>query len=170
MCLPALSLFFLTNPCVVSARMCSSGNLMDWVWWGGVLTWCWGSFSLVFVCGGGVRCPVAAVWTLDAHRLCFPIATYSLCMGMGDGCYVTPAAGLGGCSLYVCGRGRSKMCEGQWRGHVRGMVEGMGAIHPYLPPSRTCMSVFELAVGLVGPIVTLSLVVSVSQGSPTALE
>jgi hypothetical protein len=29
----------------------------------------------------------------------------------------------------------------------------MGTIHPYAPPSRTCMSVFELAVGLAGPIV-----------------
>ena len=62
------------------------------------------------------------------------------------------------------------MCEGQWRGRVRGVVEGTGAIHPYLPQNRTCMSVFELAVGLVGPIVSLYLVVSVSQRSPTALE
>ena len=61
-------------------------------------------------------------------------------------------------------------CEGQWRARVRGVVEEMGAIHPYAPPSRTYMSVFELAVGLVGPIVMFCLGVSVSQGSPTALE
>ncbi len=109
---------------------------------------------------------MAAVWTLDAHRLCFHIATYSMCMGMGDGGKVTPAAGLGGCSLCVCGRGRSKMCEGQWRAHVRGVLEEMGAIHPYAPPSRTYMSVFKLAATLVGPIVILYLVVSVSRRSP----
>jgi hypothetical protein len=56
-------------------------------------------------------------------------------------------------------------CEGQWRAHVRGVVEEMGAIHPYAPPSRTYMSVFELAVGLVGPIVMFCLGVSVSHGS-----
>ena len=47
------------------------------------------------------------------------------------------------------------MCEGQWRVHVRGVVEEMGAIHPYAPPSRTYMSVFKLAATLVGPIVIL---------------
>jgi hypothetical protein len=168
--LPAFSPYFLISICIVSMCMCSGGNLMRWMRWGEVLTWCWGSFSVAFLCGARVRCPVAAVWALDAHRLCFPIATYSLCMGMGDGCYVTPAAGSGGCGLGVCGGGWSWIWEGQWRGLVRGVVEGTGAIHPYLPPSRTCMSVFELAVGLVGPIVTLYLVVSVSQGSPTALK
>ena len=58
------------------------------------------------------------------------------------------------------------MCEGQWRAHVRGVVEEMGAIHPYAPPSRTYMSVFKLAATLVGPIVILYLVVSVSRRSP----
>ncbi len=105
---------------------------------------------------------MAAVWTLDAHRLCFPIATYSMYMLMGDGIHAMPAAGYGGCSLCVCGRGRSKMCEGQWRAHVRGVVEGMGAIRPFPPQSRTDMSVLELAVGLVGPMVILYLGVSVS--------
>ena len=59
-------------------------------------------------------------------------------------------------------------CEGQWRAHVRGVVEEMGAIHPYAPPSRTYMSVFKLAATLVGPIVILYLVASVSQGLHTA--
>ncbi len=165
MCLPAFSPCFMTSTCVMSVCMCSGSNLTRWVQWCGVLTWCWGSFSVAFVCGARVRrCPVAAVWALDVYRLCFPIAICLVCMGMGGGIYATLAAGLGGCSLCVCGRGWSKMWEGQWRVHVRAVVEGMGAIHPYAPPSRTCMSVFELAVGLVGPIVILSLGVSVSHG------
>ena len=67
----------------------------------------------------------------------------------------------------VCvGEAGARCGEGQWRGHVRGVVEGMGAIHPYAPPSRTYMSVFKLAATLVGPIVILYLVVSVSRRSP----
>ena len=53
-CLPALSPCFLTLICVVSARMCSGGNLMWWMWCGGVLKWWWGSFSLGFVCKTGL--------------------------------------------------------------------------------------------------------------------
>jgi hypothetical protein len=53
-CLPWLSPCFLKLLCVVSARMCSGGNLMWWVWRGGVFTWWWGSFSLGFVCKTGL--------------------------------------------------------------------------------------------------------------------
>ena len=73
-------------------------------------------------------------------------------------------SGLGRLQPLCVWGGRSKMCEGQWRAHVRGVVEGMDAIRPFPPQSRTDMSVLELAVGLVGPIVILSLGVSVSHG------
>ncbi len=52
--LPAFNLCFLTSICVVSARMCSSGNLTGWVWCGEVLTWWWGSFFTCFVCKTGL--------------------------------------------------------------------------------------------------------------------
>ena len=52
--LPALSPCFLVFIYVVSVRMCSGGNLMRWVLWGGVLMWCWGSFSMCFVCKTGL--------------------------------------------------------------------------------------------------------------------
>jgi hypothetical protein len=52
--LPAFNLCFLTSICVVSARMCSGGNLIWWVWCGGVLMWWWGSFSMCFVCKTGL--------------------------------------------------------------------------------------------------------------------
>jgi hypothetical protein len=56
--LPPLSPCFLISIYVMSARMCSGSNLMRWVWWDGVLTWWWGSFSVCFVCemGLGVLC------------------------------------------------------------------------------------------------------------------
>ena len=53
-CLPAFSPCFLVFIYVVSVRMCSGGNLMRWVLWGGVLMWCWGSFSMCFVCKTGL--------------------------------------------------------------------------------------------------------------------
>jgi hypothetical protein len=52
--LPALSPCFLVYIYVVSVRMCSGGNLMRWVLWGGVLMWWWGSFSVCFVCKTGL--------------------------------------------------------------------------------------------------------------------
>ena len=56
--LPPLNPCFLISIYVMSARMCSGSNLMRWVWWDGVLTWWWGSFSVCFVCemGLGVLC------------------------------------------------------------------------------------------------------------------
>ena len=67
MCLPALSPCFLISICVMSVRMCSGGNLIRWVLWGGVLTWWWGSFSVCFVCktGLGVLC-AELVWQICA--------------------------------------------------------------------------------------------------------
>jgi hypothetical protein len=53
-CLPALNPCFPAAICVVSMRMCSGGNLMRWVWCGGLLTWWWGSFSMCFVCKTGL--------------------------------------------------------------------------------------------------------------------
>jgi hypothetical protein len=66
-CLPALSPCFLISVCVMSVCMCSGGNLMRLVRWGGVLTWRWGSFSLRFVCktGLGVLC-AELVWQIYA--------------------------------------------------------------------------------------------------------
>ena len=52
--LPVLSPCFLTSTCVMSTRMCSGGNLMRWMWCGGLLTWWWGSFSMCFVCKTGL--------------------------------------------------------------------------------------------------------------------
>jgi hypothetical protein len=80
--------------------------------WGAVV---WGADVVVgvvfscFVCGARVRFPMAAVWALDVQRLCLLIATYSVYMSLGDGIHATPAAGLGGCGLCVCGRGWSKV-------------------------------------------------------------
>jgi len=50
--LPAFSPCFLTSTYVMSMCMCSGSNLMGRMRWVGVLTWWWGSFSVVFVCGG----------------------------------------------------------------------------------------------------------------------
>ena len=57
-CLPALSPCFLTSICLMYARMCEYGCGAGLVWWCGVLTWWWGSFSVCFVCktGLGVLC------------------------------------------------------------------------------------------------------------------
>ena len=46
------------------------------------------------VCGFGAA---------DMRRLCFPIATYSVCMGMGGGAGTRPVARLGGCGPSVGG-------------------------------------------------------------------
>ncbi len=48
-CLPVPSPCFPTSICLMYARMCSGGNLIRWVLWGGVLMWSWGSFSVCFV-------------------------------------------------------------------------------------------------------------------------
>ena len=53
-CLPALSPCFPAAICLMYARMRSGGNLMRLVLWGGVLMWCWGSFSMCFVCKTGL--------------------------------------------------------------------------------------------------------------------
>ena len=45
---------------------------------------------------------VCGVGAADMHRLCFPIATYSMYMGMGGGAGGTPVARLGGCGLCMC--------------------------------------------------------------------
>ena len=49
----------------------------------------------------GTWCAVCEVGAADMHRLCFPIAMYSTCMGMGGGAGTPPVARLGGCGLCV---------------------------------------------------------------------
>jgi hypothetical protein len=46
-------------------------------------------------------CAVCGVGAADMHRLCFPIATCLMCMGMGGGAGTPPVARLGGCGLCV---------------------------------------------------------------------
>jgi hypothetical protein len=56
--LSAQSLLFLVSICLMYARMRDYGCGAGLVWWCGVLTWWYGSFSLRFVCktGLGVLC------------------------------------------------------------------------------------------------------------------
>jgi hypothetical protein len=58
----------------------------------------------MFCVQNGTWCAVCGVGALDMHRLCFPIATYSMCMGMGGGAGKPPVARLGGCGLCVEGQ------------------------------------------------------------------
>ncbi len=57
----------------------------------------------VFCVQNGTWCAVCEVGAADMHRLCFLIATYSMCMGMGGGAGTSPVARLGGCGLCVGG-------------------------------------------------------------------
>ena len=50
----------------------------------------------------GTWCAVCEVGAADMHRLCFPIAMYSTCMGMGGGAGKPVVAGLEGCGLCAC--------------------------------------------------------------------
>ena len=45
----------------------------------------------------GTWCAVCGVGTVHLCRLRFPIAMYSMCMGMGGGAGTPPVARLGGC-------------------------------------------------------------------------
>ena len=55
----------------------------------------------VFCVRNGTWCAVCGVGAADMHRLCFPIATYSIYMDMGGGDGRTPAACWGWCGLCV---------------------------------------------------------------------
>ncbi len=43
-----------------------------------------GVVFLVFCEQSGTWCAVCRVGATDMHHPCFPVATYSMCMGMGD--------------------------------------------------------------------------------------
>ncbi len=53
--------------------------------------------STAFCVRNGTWRAVCGVGAADMHRLCFLIATYSMCMGMGGGAGMMPVACLGGC-------------------------------------------------------------------------
>ena len=51
----------------------------------------------VFCVQNGTWRAVCGVGAADMHRLCFPIAMYSMYMDMGGGAGTPPVARLGGC-------------------------------------------------------------------------
>ena len=90
------------------------------VWWGVDVVV--GAVFPVFCVQNGTWRAVWGVGTADMVRLCFPIAMYSMYMGMGDGAGGTPVARLGWCRLCAWGlphvrcvreaTGRTSRCVG----------------------------------------------------------
>ena len=91
------------------------------VWWGVDVVV--GAVFVVFCVQNGIWRAVCGVGVVDMHRLCFPIATYSMCMVMGGGAGGTPVARLGGCGLCV-GRLPHVRCVREATGHTSRCVGG----------------------------------------------
>jgi hypothetical protein len=83
----------------------------------------------VFCVQNGSWCVVYRVGTTHAHPQCFPIATYSMCMGMGGGAGTTPVAGLGVCGLCVCELPHTSSVR-EVRGTTSRCVGGEGGLLP----------------------------------------
>jgi hypothetical protein len=113
--LPALSPCFPTSICVVSACMCSGGNLTRWVLWGGVLTWWWGSFFLRFVSkmGLGALCVELVPQICTVHVFQYPHAQ----------CVWTWVVGLARC-LWRAWEGVDCVCGGSLTPALCGRSQG----------------------------------------------
>jgi hypothetical protein len=81
-------------------------------------------------------CAVRGVGAADMHRLCFLIATYSMCMCMGGGAAVTPVTRWGWCGLSVWGLSHTgcEACEREVTGHTSRCVGGRCVCLPALSP------------------------------------
>ncbi len=90
------------------------------VWWGVDVVV--GAVFCVFSVHNGTWRAVCGVGAADMHRLCFPIAMYSMCMGMGGGAGGTPVARLGGCGLCAWGLPNTG-CGGRPQGTQVGVWE-----------------------------------------------
>ena len=118
-CLPALSPCFLISICVMSVCMCSGGNLMRLVRWGGVLTWRWGRSPCVLCAKRDLVC---CVWSWcsryapsmfsNSHRLNVHGHGW---WGWHDACGV-----LGRVQTVRGGASPHKLCEGGHRDHKSG--------------------------------------------------
>ncbi len=93
------------------------------VWWGVDVVV--GVIFPVFCVQNGTWRAVWGVGVVDMVRLCFPIAAYSMYMGMGDGAGGTPVARLGGCGLCAWGPGAAsrQVCVGRPQGAQVGVWE-----------------------------------------------
>ena len=115
-----------------------------WLWlWGTIGVVWWGVDVVV-----GVVFPVfwvqhrtwRAVWgvgVVDMVRLCFPIATYSMYMGMGGGAGGTPVARLGGCGLCAWGLPHTSSVREVRGSTCRYVGVGCGC----LPPFNLCFRI-----------------------------
>jgi hypothetical protein len=112
------------------------------VWWGAdvvVLV----VFPALRVQNGTWRA-VCGVGAADMHRICFRIATYSMCMGMGDGAGKSPVARLGGCGLCVEGLPHTSSVRQATETTSQGVGGGgvcLPALSPCFPASICIMHV-----------------------------
>jgi hypothetical protein len=91
------------------------------VWWGVDVEM--GVVSPALCAQNRIWCAVCGVGAPDMRRLWFPIATYSMCMGMGGGAAATPVARWGWCGLCVGGLSLTG-CVREVTGHTSRCVEG----------------------------------------------
>ena len=98
----------------------------------------------VFCVQNGTWRAVCGVGAADMRCLCFPIATYSMCMGMGDGAGTSPVARLGGCGLCVEGLPHTSSVREVTETTSRCVGGGcvcLPALSPCFPTSTCVMSV-----------------------------
>ena len=103
-----------------------------------------GVVSPAFCVQNGTWCAVCGVGAADVHHLCFLIATYLMCMNMGDGAGTSPVARLGGCGLCVEGLPHTSSVREVTETTSRCVGGGcvcLPALSPCFPTSTCVMSV-----------------------------